>query len=162
MIHTQLPVSFESLSPESVEGIVVVVFSIAAALISVFIERRKNKSENKTKINPAPVDSFLETAFEELHKTIDTLRDENRQLMAYTSKLGRVIDDYRDRYHEQVMISTKLLEEQENHKLRCKELNDKVDFLIEKIHVYVNQRCENCIYKTDILNDLKDLDLDSD
>ena len=132
--------------PESLEGLVVVIFSTIAAIVSVVLEKRKQRK--RIKELPAEVhirtDKFLEKAFEELQKTTELLREENRQLMSYNSSLGRVIDEYRSKYHEQVDATSTLIEDINKHKKTIEELNNKIDDLIKLIYDTIhNGHCED-------------------
>lgn len=141
-----LPTEF----PDSIESLVVIVFSTLAALISIFLERRKNKKDtdqNKTElVIHRDHDRFLlEKAFEELQKTIDILREENKALIDYNSKLGDVIDQYRNLYTNQVGENANLYYTSKDHMEEIEEIGNKLDYLLTIIH---NKVC----------NDTHDLD----
>lgn len=126
-------------SPEVLEKLLIVVLSVASALVGIWVAKIKSTLKNPKAVLPKPFgpdtsQQFLEKAFQELQMTTKILREENKTLMEYNARLGRVIDDYRALYKDQVDISTGMSLNSQEHVDEIEELNNKIDYLINTIH----------------------------
>ena len=133
--------------PDSVESLVVIIFSTIAAIFSVYIDRRKNKrkgDEDESSSNShAQAHILLEKAFAELQETTKVLRSENRILMDYNDRLGKVIDEYRDLYKGQVDSNSELVIVHRQHFDEIESLNQKIDGLIGIINNMISEEGDN-------------------
>lgn len=147
MLET-IPLLFES--PESLEKLIVAVFSIVAAAFTLWAkklgERKKNEIKQKIETAQSNTDKYLEMAFQELKNTVDLLRYENQHLLEYNRSLGHKIDEYRTRYQEQLEQSAEYIVDQIDHERtinHIRELDDKVDRLMSTLDQIICHKDES-------------------
>lgn len=120
----------EIFTPDTIDGLVVIIFSTIAAIFSVVLDRRKKRNNS---FNPDHESQILEKVFDELQKTIEMLRQENHDLMSHNTNLNSTLEEYRDRYHEQLKESSDLIWDISYHREVIDELNEKIDNLVEEL-----------------------------